>query len=64
VRFDVLTAVLLQIQIFWDMTPFRSLRVHGVSNGHIAVIFRVRSTGTSVLALLAFENAGYRPSGR
>ena len=46
------------------MTLFRSLRVPGVSKGHIAVIFRVRSTRTTALALLAFENGDNRPAHR
>lgn len=46
------------------MTLFRSLRVRGVSKGYIAVIFRLRRTGTIVLALLAFENGGNRPAHR
>jgi len=46
------------------MTLFRSLRVLGVSKGHTAVIFRVRSTRTTVLVLLAFENGDNRPAHR
>jgi hypothetical protein len=41
VGFEVLTAVVMQITLFWDIMPCSPLKVTNVSEEHIASIFRI-----------------------
>jgi hypothetical protein len=41
VGFKVLTAVVMKTTIFWDISPCSPLKSTGVSEEHIASIFRV-----------------------
>jgi hypothetical protein len=52
-RCEVLTAVLLRIQVFWDHTSYRWVRGSGgVSVGCTAFMFRVKQYNKRLLGLL------------
>jgi hypothetical protein len=41
VEFDVLTAVVINFPIFWDITPCSQIKVNNIPEEHVASIIRV-----------------------